>query len=50
MSLTYKACKIIINKNKYKTKEDMLEKLNIFLLNDSISQEEYNELILLLEA
>lgn len=48
MSLTYKACKIMIEKNRYKAKDDMIEKLNIFLLNDSISEEEYNELMELL--
>lgn len=47
--MTYKLCLTVINKNTYGTKEEMLEKLNVFLLNNRISQEEYNELAALLD-
>ena len=47
--MTYKLCLTVINKNTYGTKEEMLEKLDVFLLNNRISQEEYNELAALLE-
>lgn len=44
MSLTYRACKSLIERGVYSSKEDMQMKLDIFLLNDRVSQEEYNEL------
>ncbi|MDU8964614.1 hypothetical protein [Clostridium tertium] len=47
--MTYKLCLTVINKNTYGTKEEMLEKLDVFLLNNRISQEEYNELAALLD-
>lgn len=49
MTLTYRACQILIENGKYNSKEDMQTKLDIFLLNDRITQDEYNELIDLLE-
>lgn len=47
--MTYKLCLTVINKNTYGTKEEMLEKLDVFLLNNRITQEEYNGLVNLLE-
>lgn len=44
MSITYTNCKKVINKGNYGTKEEILEKLDIFLLNNRVTQEEYNEL------
>ena len=48
MSITYTFCKKVIENGMYGTKEDMLIKLDVFLLNDRITQEEYNELVDLL--
>lgn len=47
--MTYKLCLTVINKGTYGTKEEMLEKLDVFLLNNRIIQDEYNELIRILE-
>lgn len=44
MTLTYRACKSIITRGAYDTKEDMQQKLDIFLLNNRLKQEEYDEL------
>lgn len=41
---TYKMCKTLIEKGRYE-KSDMLQKLDIFLLGDRITEEEYNELV-----
>lgn len=41
---TYEMCKILITNNKYE-KEDMTQKLDIFLLGNRVTQEEYIELI-----
>ena len=41
---TYEMCKILINKKRY-IKEDMLNKLDIFLLGNRITDEQYSELI-----
>ncbi|MBR6695961.1 MAG: hypothetical protein IKL70_06065 [Oscillospiraceae bacterium] len=53
MSSTYKLCKKVIEKGKQKGTlniEEMTEKLDVFLLNDRISDEEYNELMALMTA
>jgi len=42
--VTYKVCKRLIQNGNYE-KEDMLIKLDVFLLNDRITQEQYNELV-----
>ena len=42
--MTYKVCKRLIQNGNYE-KEDMLIKLDVFLLNDRITQEQYNELV-----
>lgn len=44
MNLTYVNCKKLIEIGRYE-KEDLLNKLDIFLLNDRISQSEYEELV-----
>jgi len=47
--MTYIYCKRIIERGNY-DKEDMLLKLDIFLLNDRITEEEYNELVSMINA
>lgn len=42
--MTYKVCKRLIQNGNYE-KEDMTMKLDAFLLNDRITQEQYTELI-----
>lgn len=41
---TYTLCKKVIANGTYGTKEEMLTKMDVFLLNNRISQEQYNEL------
>ena len=48
MSITYIFCKKVISNRTYGTKEEMMIKLDVFLLNNRIVQEEYNELVDLL--
>lgn len=48
-SMTYNLCKTVINKGTYGTKEEMCVKLDVFLLNNRVTQKEYNELVNLLE-
>lgn len=43
-TLTYRNCKKLISNGKYE-KEDMLNKLDVFLLGNRISQSEYEELV-----
>lgn len=43
--MTYIFCKKVIENGTYSTKEDMLIKLDVFLLNNRITQDEYNELV-----
>lgn len=45
---TYTLCKKVIENKTYGTKEEMMIKLDVFLLNDRITQEQYNELVDLL--
>lgn len=47
--MTYKLCETVINKGTYGTKEEMKEKLDVFLLNNRINQDEYTELNNLLD-
>lgn len=42
-NMTYQNCKKLIMAGRYE-KEDMMVKLDVFLLNNRISQEEYKEL------
>ena len=46
--MTYKFCKKVIENETYGTKEEMMLKLDVFLLNNRISQAEYEELANLL--
>lgn len=46
--MTYIYCKKVMENGTYGTKEDMLIKLDVFLLNNRITQEEYTELVNLL--
>jgi hypothetical protein len=48
--MTYTYCKKVIQNGTYGTREDMLIKLDVFLLNDRITQEQYNELVSMLPA
>lgn len=48
--MTYIYCKKVIENGTYGTKEEMLEKLDVFLLNNRITQEQYNELVELLNS
>ena len=48
MSITYKMCKTLIEKKRYE-KDVMLEKLDVFLLADRITKEEYEELVGMLQ-
>ena len=41
--MTYERCKKLIQTGKYE-QEDMLKKLDVFLLADRITTEQYNEL------
>ncbi|MGE6488526.1 hypothetical protein [Paenisporosarcina sp. NPDC076898] len=50
MNLTYRACKSQIERKSYVSKEDMQQKLDIFLLGNRITQAEYTELVDLLNA
>lgn len=47
--MTYLLCKKVIEKGTYGPKEEMLIKLDVFLLNNRITQEEYEELVNLLK-
>lgn len=47
---TYALCKKVIENGAYGSKEDMLIKLDVFLLNNRITQDEYNELVSLLNS
>ena len=48
--MTYTYCKKVITNGNYGTKEDMMIKLDVFLLNNRITQEQYTELVALLES
>lgn len=50
MNLTYRACKSQIERKSYISKEDIQQKLDIFLIGNRISQEEYTELVDLVNA
>lgn len=47
---TYLLCKKVIENGTYGTKEEMMLKLDVFLLANRITQVEYNELVGLLDA
>ena len=46
--MTYIYCKKVIQNGTYGTREDMMIKLDVFLLNDRITQEQYTELVAML--
>lgn len=48
--MTKKLCETVINKGTYGTKEEMKNKLDVFLLNNRITEDEYNELVILLSS
>ena len=48
--MTYTACKSMITRKSYTSIEDMQQKLDVFLLNDRITQEQYEELTAMLNA
>ncbi len=50
MSLTYRACKSQVERKSYTSKEEMQQKLDIFLIGNRIIQSEYEELTALLET
>ena len=53
MSMIYKICKLIIENTNYKTqaeKDEMQVKLDVFLLNNRLTQGEYEELTNLLNS
>ena len=48
--MTYTYCKKVITNRTYASKEEMQDKLDVFLLNKRITSEQYNELVELLNA
>lgn len=46
--MTYERCKKLIQNGSYE-QEDMLKKLDVFLLADRITAEQYNELVSMME-
>ncbi len=48
--MTYRTCKICIQKKFYKSKEEMQEKLDVFLAVNRLTIDEYQELTELLET
>jgi hypothetical protein len=48
--MTYIYCKKVIENGTYGSREDMLIKLDVFLLNNRITQDQYNELVVMLPA
>jgi hypothetical protein len=48
--MTYIFCKKVIANKTYGTKEEMMMKLDVFLLNNRIDQAQYNELAEMLNA
>lgn len=50
MNLTFRACKSQIERQSYLSKEDMQQKLDIFLIGNRITQEQYTDLVNQLNA
>ena len=46
--MTYERCKKLIQNGSYE-QEDMIKKLDVFLLADRITTEQYNELVSMME-
>ncbi len=49
MSITATYCEKVIRNGTYGTADEMKEKLDVFLLNNRITQDEYNQLITFLK-
>lgn len=49
MDLTYRACKSQIERKTYVSKEDIQQKLDIFLVGNRITQAQYEELTSIIE-
>ncbi len=47
--MTYRNCKKLIELGRYEY-SDMMNKLDVFLLGDRITQEQYDELVKMMEA
>ena len=47
-TITYKGCKMKIEKNMYETQEEMQTMLDVFYMGGRINQEQYQELTQLL--
>ncbi|MCM3487905.1 hypothetical protein M3689_01145 [Alkalihalophilus marmarensis] len=47
--MTFILCKRVIENGTYESKEDMMIKLDVFLLNSRISQDEYKQLVGMLD-
>ncbi|WP_342511760.1 hypothetical protein MKY34_14460 [Sporosarcina sp. FSL K6-1522] len=50
MHLTYNALKSQIGRKPYVSKEDVQQKMDIFLIGDRITQDQYNELLTQLDV
>lgn len=50
MNLTFNALKSQITRKSYVSKEDVLQKMDIFLIGNRITQDQYNELLEMLNA
>ncbi|MFL0584731.1 hypothetical protein ACH0B6_19355 [Solibacillus silvestris] len=50
MNLTFIALKSQITRKSYISKEDVLQKMDIFLIGNRITQEQYNELLEMVNA
>lgn len=48
--MTYSNCKKVIANGTYGTKEELMVKLDVFLLNNRITQDQYSELVELLNV
>ena len=48
--MLYKCLKRMIEKGNYESKEEMLEKVSILYANNQLTQEQYEDLVNLLEA
>lgn len=48
MNKAYVACRVVIEKGRYGTVEAMMYKLDVFLANSRITEDEYEELVTLL--
>ncbi len=47
---TYDQLKLLIERGRYNSVEEMMEKLDVFLMGNRITTDEYKELVTMLEA